>query len=242
MLTPHGRTLLQRARPLLRDLNTVERLASGLRQGWEPDLKLVVDVAFPRERLLAIIAELKRLCPETQLHLADAVMSGAEDVITEGRADLVVSVRVPSNHLGQFLGDVPFVAVAHPSHPLLALGRALSGSDLSRYVQSVVRDSGLKQTRDEGWLGAEQRYTVSSVEASLALVEAGLAYAWLPEHLVAGQVRSGALRTLPLATGGTRYVALYLVLVCPELAGPAARAAVECFLRHALGRSGSADT
>ena len=99
-------------------------------------------------------------------------------------------------------------------------------------MQVVVRDSGLKHPRDEGWLGAERRCTVSSMEASLATVKAGLAYAWLPEHLLSEAIQRGELRALPLEMGGSRPASLYLVLVRPETAGPAAQAAVELFQRH----------
>src|SRR6185312_1312326 len=71
VLTSHGQVLLKRARPLLQDLAALESLARQLKQGWESELRLVVDAAFPRERLLRIIAELQRLCPETQLQLGD---------------------------------------------------------------------------------------------------------------------------------------------------------------------------
>src|SRR6185312_1425705 len=232
VLTPHGQTLLQRARSILRDLNTLELLARSLKQGWEPQLTLVVDAAFPRERLLKIVAELQQLCPNTQMQLSDAVLSGAEEAITEGLADVVVTAHVPNGYFGEFLVDVTFVAVARPEHPLFAVGHELSFDDLARHVQVVVRDSGLKHPRDEGWLGAERRCTVSSMEASLATVKAGLAYAWLPEHVVAECLRNGALQELPLAAGRVRRVPLYLVLVRGEVAGPAARAAIECFQRH----------
>ena len=71
------------------------------------------------------------------------------------------------------------------------------------------------------------------MEASLATVEAGLAYAWLPEHLVAAAIAAGAARALPLDHGATRTVSLYLVLVHAPVAGPAARAAAQSFARHA---------
>jgi DNA-binding transcriptional LysR family regulator len=232
VLTPHGQTLLQRARGLLRDMNTLEMLARSLKQGWEAQLTLVVDAAFPRERLLKIVAELQQLCPNTQMQLSDAVLSGAEDAILDGSADVVVTAHVPTGSFGEFLVDVNFVAVARPEHPLFAVGHDLSFDDLTRHVQVVVRDSGVKHPRDEGWLGAERRCTVSSMEASLATVKAGLAYAWLPEHVVAESLRNGALKPLPLVTGRERRVPLYLVLVHSEVAGPAARAAVECFQRH----------
>src|SRR3954470_6147013 len=59
VLTAHGRVLLKRARSLIDELGTVEKLAGTLRQGWEPELRLVVDAAFPRDRLLKIVAELQ---------------------------------------------------------------------------------------------------------------------------------------------------------------------------------------
>lgn len=238
VLTADGQTLLKRARGAIRDLQNLELLARSIKQGWEPRLCLVVDAAFPRERLLKIVAELQRMCPRTQLQLADAVLSGAEEAITDGTADVVVTTRVPPGFLGDWLLDVGFVAVAHPDHPLLRLDRPVTTDDLARHTQAVVRDSGRKNPRDEGWLESELRCTVSSVEASLATIQAGLAYAWLPEHLVEEPLRRGSLRQLPLAAGVMRKVSLYLVLVRPELAGPAAHAAVEVFQRHvpAVGR------
>jgi DNA-binding transcriptional LysR family regulator len=232
VLTAHGQVLLKRARPLLRDLDALESLARQLEQGWESELRLVVDAAFPRKRLMRIVAELQRLCPDTQMQLSDAVLSGAEEAITGSLADVVVTTRVPPGTLGQWLLDVTFVAVARFDHPLILLEHPLTTADLARHVQAVVRDSGIHSPRDEGWLGAEHRCTVSSVESSLATVEAGLAFAWLPQHIVEEPLRAGTLRALPLALGATRNLPLYLVLVRPELAGPAARAAVECFQRH----------
>ena len=232
VLTPEGQTLLRRARPLLHDLATLELLAGSLKQGWESELRLVVDAAFPRERLLKIIAQLRQLCPNTQIELSDAVLSGAEEAIVDGSADVVVSSHVPAGFLGEFLMDVNFVAVARPDHPLFELHRALMVEDLVRHVQTVVRDSGTKAPRDEGWLGAERRCTVSSLEASLAMIQAGLGYAWIPEHLIGEALRTQSLRRLPLAAGGARKLPLHLVLVHPQLVGPAARAAVECFERH----------
>src|SRR5271156_5830519 len=38
VLTPHGQTLLKRARALLKELDTLELLAGGLKKGWESEL------------------------------------------------------------------------------------------------------------------------------------------------------------------------------------------------------------
>jgi DNA-binding transcriptional LysR family regulator len=233
VLTSHGETLLDRARALLKEMETLELLAQSLKQGWESELRLVVDAAYPRVRLLRIIATLQATCPSTQIQLADVILSGAEEAIVKGAADVVVTSRVPPGFLGDRLLDVTFIAVARPDHALFGIERALTTQDLVHHVQVVVRDSGTSQPRDEGWLGAERRFTVSSMEASLATILAGLAYAWLPEHLVAESLRSGALKRLPLVSGGSRTVSLQIVLVRPDLIGPAARAAVAAFSQPA---------
>jgi DNA-binding transcriptional LysR family regulator len=239
VLTAHGQTLLARSRALVKELDTMEALARSLKQGWESELRLVVDAAFPRARLLDIISELQSSCPSTQIQLADVVLSGAEQAITEGSADLVVTSRVPPGYLSDWLLDVNFVAVARADHPLLQIGRELTTDDLTHHVQAVVRDSGTSHPRDEGWLGAPRRFTVSSMDASLATILAGLAYAWLPEHMLAETLLSGALRRLPLVSGASRNVSLHIVLVHANVLGPAARAAAAAFHRHAKARGPS---
>jgi DNA-binding transcriptional LysR family regulator len=233
-LTPLGRELLRRSRVIVDQFARLESLARAIDTGWESELRLVVDAAFPQDRLLRMLTELQSNCPHTTISLDDAVLSGAEDAITDGTADLVVATRVPSGFLGDWLMDVAMIAVAAPSHPLQLLQRALTLDDLALHTQMVVRDSGRRQ-RDEGWLGAQHRWTVAGIEASRAAVLAGLAYAWLPSHMVAADIEHGRLQPLSLAAGGLRQMPLYVVLVKGETAGPAARKALE-LLQHHLPR------
>jgi DNA-binding transcriptional LysR family regulator len=236
VLTPIGTELLRRSRVVVEQFARLESLARAIDKGWESELRLVVDAAFPQQRLLGLLAELSVSCPHTTISLADAVLSGAEDAITEGLADVVVTSRVPQGFAGDWLMDVEMVAVAAPSHPLHALQRALSLDDLVLHTQVVVRDSG-RHPRDEGWLGAQLRWTVASLEASHAAVRAGLAYAWLPAHLIADDIAASKLKPLQLAAGGSRRMALYAVLVRGETAGPAARQALELLQRHSPPRA-----
>jgi DNA-binding transcriptional LysR family regulator len=228
-LTPHGATLLKRSRALLGQFERLEDIARSLTKGWESEIRLVVDAAFPRQRLLEILAELKRSCSSTTLSLADAVLSGAEDAIVAGEADVIVTTLVPSGYLGDWLFDVSMIAVCAPGHPLAAGERALTLDDLVQHTQCVVRDSGRDRPRDEGWLGAQHRWTVGSVEASLATVRAGLTYAWLPEHLVQPLLRAAQLKPLRLRSGARRKLSMHAVLARPEAAGPAARLAYDLF-------------
>jgi DNA-binding transcriptional LysR family regulator len=239
VLTPRGAALLARARGLLKEWRALEEFAGSLERGFEAVLRVVVDAAFPRPRLLSALLELRQRCPATQVDLAEAVLSGAEEAIVNGAldrsADVVVTTRVPSGFLGDWLYETTFLACASPSHPLFALERKISLHDLEQYQQVVLRDSGTRAPRDEGYLGAKLRWTVGSLDTSIAIVERGLAYAWLPEHTIAASLAAGRLQALPLEAGATRKVPLYLVLARPGEAGPAARTAAELLHRFAQG-------
>ena len=119
-----SRPLLQCACPVIFTEPPASAVASVelLQQGWESELRLVVDAAFPQERLFAVLGELQHSCPNTTISLSDAVLSGAEEAITHRDADVVVTTRVPSNVLGDWLLDVQMIAVAASGHPLHAPG------------------------------------------------------------------------------------------------------------------------
>ncbi|QEL54925.1 LysR family transcriptional regulator [Chromobacterium paludis] len=220
-LTPEGAVLLREAAELLRGAEKLERRAGSLGRGWEPELKVALDSLLPAEVMLAACGDFAGHCRETRLQLHEVVMSGADDALYQGDAALAVASRVPQGFLGDWLLDAEFVACAAPGHRLHEQGGELDGSQLRGEVQVVLRDSGIRQPRDEGWLGAHQRWTVTQPETGIAMVEAGLAFGWLARHRVARQLLEGSLKPLPLVSGAVRKASLYLVLAEPSSAGPA---------------------
>lgn len=232
-LTDNGAALLARANALLGDAWRIEQLAEQMQRGWEAEVRLAVDAAFPSGLLLSALKELARFAPQTRVHLTEVVLSGADQALLQRQVDLAVGTRIPTGHFGERLLDVPFVAVAHPDHPLHRLGRDLTAEDLGREMQVVLRDSGQANPRDDGWLGATLRWTVSNMDSMLRLVAGGVGFAWLPDHLVAGPVKAGTLRPLPLHEGGTRHVGLFLVHSQAEHGGPATRRLADVLLQAA---------
>ena len=226
-LTESGEALLRHAKELLDDALELEQLAHGLAQGWEAEIRLVVDALFPTPLLLRILKEFAPLSPHTRVLLSEAVLSGADEALVTGSADLVIGDRVPPGFLGDHLLDVELIAVAHPDHPLHRLGRDLDADDLSRELHVVVSDSGTLAPRDAGWLGATRRWTVTSPEKRIALLCAGLGFGWIPCHLIEEPLASGRLKPLPLREGQRRKEPLYLIFAQPQLAGPATRALAE---------------
>jgi DNA-binding transcriptional LysR family regulator len=227
-LTRAGRELLRRSRYLLEEALAIERAAGLLAQGWEPVVTLAVEIIFPQDRLLAGLDAFARHTGTTRVELVESVLSGTSEQLLSGTADLAITALVPPGFLGEPIEVVEFVAVARADHPLHALGRALTQRDLRQHRQLVVRDSGLKQSRDAGWLGAEQRWTVGHLATSVDAVARGMGFAWLPRHRIGEMLRAGTLRQLPLAEGAVRHHELYLVFADRDAAGPATRALAQC--------------
>jgi len=222
-LTENGKVLLKNAIDMLDDAQRLEQLAQSLGRGREAEVRLVVDVAFPTTLLLEALAQFTQVAEGTRIQLTEVVLSGADEALFNQSADIVIGTHVPAGYLSNLLLDVEFVAVASPAHPLHRLNRELTSDDLRRHMQIVIRDSGTAHPRDVGWLGSAQRWTVTSMETSLSMVDAGLGFAWLPRHLLQKRLEEGSLWPLPLEQGQSRRAPLYLTYACPGQAGPATR-------------------
>ncbi len=223
VLTEAGSTLLRRARAVLADVASLEALAANLAQGWEAEVRIAVDAVFPPAALLAALGQFGRVCRTTRLEVVESVLSGTTEALLRREVDLAVVGAVPPGFLGTRLTTVDFSAVAHPAHALHALGRPLTSQDLKLYRQLVVRDSGSRRRLDAGWLGAEERWTVSHLKTSIEMLKSGLGFAWVPRPHIEAELAAGTLLPLPLVEGGTRRLDMHLVYTDRDSAGPATR-------------------
>jgi DNA-binding transcriptional LysR family regulator len=222
-LTEQGAVLLRRARAVLADVSSVEALAASLAGGWEPEVRLAVDTIFPPELLLRALDAFAPVSRATRVELIEAVLSGTQEGLLRREVDLAITGLPPPGFLGAPLMPVEFVAVSSPSHPLQRLGRAITAQDLRAQRQLVVRDSGSRRRLDAGWLGAEERWTVTNRTTQIELLKHGLGFAWVPREYVWAELERGELQALPLAEGGTRRQEIYLVHADQDSAGPATR-------------------
>jgi DNA-binding transcriptional LysR family regulator len=232
-LTEAGCALLERSREVMAKARALEVLASTLHQGWEPEVGLAVDAAFPTDVLLQVLARFAERAPQTRVQLREEVLSGTDEVCVQRAADLVIGTSVPPGWLGDRLMEVEFIAVAHPQHALHRLGRELTADDLMQAQQIAVRDSGRASPRDGGWVGAPLRWTVTSMDTALRMVSAGLGFAWLPAHLIREQLAEDSLRILPLREGRFSRAPLFLIFVQTEHSGPAIRLLADILLEVA---------
>ena len=219
VLTPTGELLYRRARTLLENTARLEKAAGELAKGWEPEIRIAVDILFPTWLLLQCFGEFGAEHPDTHLELYETVLGGTEEALAARRVEFAIGTRVPQGFAGDILMPVRTVCMAAPSHPLHRLGRELTVEDLRRHRHIVIRDSGEQRVRSAGWLN-ELRLTVSNKATAIHAVATGMGYAWYPEDSVRGELERGALQPLPLREGAQKAGTIYLVFADREAAGP----------------------
>jgi DNA-binding transcriptional LysR family regulator len=225
-LTPTGEVLYRRAKALLDEAGALEGAAGSLAAGWEPELRLAVEIIFPTWLLLQCFARFAGEHPQTRIELYETVLSGTEEALLQRRVELAICSQIPAGFAGDPLMRLRFIAAAHPDHPLHQLGRELSLQDLRKHRHIVIRDSG-SQRRSGSWLGAEQNWTVSSKATSIHAAAMGMGFAWYPEETVRSELERGLLKPLPLREGAERWAELYLVYADRDYAGPGTRRLAE---------------
>jgi DNA-binding transcriptional LysR family regulator len=234
VLTPAGELLYRRGKSLLEEAARLEHAAGDLARGWEPEIRLAVEIIFPTWLLLGCLAEFARERPEIRIELYESVLGGTDEALASRSVDLAVASSIPPGFVGDLLMPVRAVAAAAPSHPLHRLGRTLTLEDLRAHRHLVVRDSGARRTRQAGWLN-ELRWTVSHKATSIRAAVMGLGYAWFAEESIREELERGALRPLPLREGAQKHGTLYLVFADRDAAGPGTQR-LAAILREAVKR------
>jgi len=219
LLTPTGELLYRRAKVLLEDTARLEKAAGELAKGWEPEIRIAVDIIFPTWLLLRCFGEFCAERPDTHLELYETVLGGTEEALAARRVEFAIASTIPQGFVGDVLMPVRALCVAAPAHPLHRLGRELTTEDLRRHRHIVIRDSGAERVRSAGWLN-ELRLTVSNKATAIHAVTTGMGYAWYPEDSVRAELERGALKPLPLREGAQKSGTLYLAFADREAAGP----------------------
>lgn len=222
-LTQAGELMLRRADYLLDEAAKIEAVANSLGQGTESQLRIAVDEIFPQHLLYNVLDAVSAQFPLLRIELMESILSGANELLQNTKVDIAISPYPLQDGFSEELCQIDFVAVAHPQHALHQLQRQLTKEDLKSCRQIVVRDSSTEQGQDSGWLGAEQRWTVSHMRTSIDMISQGLGFAWLPTSSIQPQLHSGELKPLQLGSGSNRTATLYLVFNDGDRLGPAAR-------------------
>lgn len=222
VLTDAGKALYRKARVLVEEARQMESLAEQFAEGWEPEIRIAMDTLFPDWLMMEVIDQFTQQRPLTRIELRETVLSGTDEALLRKEADLVIGGRIPPGFLGDPVLNIEFIAVASPEHALHKLNRPLDYQDLRLHRQLVVKDSGSRDI-DAGWLGADQRLTVSHLRTSIEAACKGLGYAWYPKLKIQKELDEKSLKPLLLNVGGKRNIQLNMIYADGNYAGPATK-------------------
>lgn len=236
-LTDIGEVMLRRSRQLTQTITELEQLADNLHFGWEPEVRLAIEMVCDRAPLLSIFSEFNEESRGSRLIIDDTVLTGTLEQIIDQSSDVVISHHLPKGVLGEPFCEFKLELVCHPQHELAQLPQPIKQNDLLRHLQLVIRDTAAKPNETEGWLKAEQRWTVSHFDEALRLVKSGLGFCWLPTYMTDEAVERGELTRIQLDGSSYRSGLLYLVLPKGEKTGPCAKLLADKLLQKRLVNS-----
>ena len=223
-LTEAGEVMLRRSRLLTQQVEDLELLAANIDQGWEPEIRVAVELAYPRRFLNAALAAFYPLSRGSRIQLIDTVITGSTEIIQQKKADLVIaaSAIIPKGYLGEPLCVTRFVPVTGRNNPLASITE-LDQNELSQHLQLVIRDTAQKPLDNVGWLRAEQRWTVDNFHEAIEILLLGLGFCWLPDFSVEDALSQGSLIQLNMKQSSERIAAISLVTPKEETLGPGSK-------------------
>jgi DNA-binding transcriptional LysR family regulator len=223
-LTAAGEVMLRRSRVLTQQVEDLELLAANIDQGWEPEIRIAVELAYPKQYLNAALAQFYPLSRGSRIQIIDSVITGSAEIIQQKTADLVIAAAavIPKGHLGEPLCVTRFIPVTGRDNALAQRGD-IDQFELSQHLQLVIRDTAQKPLENAGWLRAEQRWTVDNFYEAIDILQLGLGFCWIPDFLVEAAVSTGSLVQLQLTQSSERVAAISLVTPKEETLGPGSK-------------------
>ena len=184
-LTNAGSELLREGGRLLDEIDAVANRVRRVATGWEPQLTLAVDGLIERTTMLELTAAFFTLEPPTRLKLRDEIMTGTLEALNSGQADLAIGVSVENSAASALqyrpLGEVEFIYVVAPHHPLASVQAPLTDVEMRKHRAVAVADSIQRGNGATiGLFAGQDVLTVSSMQAKLDALLRGLGAGAVP--------------------------------------------------------------
>ena len=208
-LTAAGRELLDEGRRLLVEMDAVANRVRRVSTGWESELTVAVDDVMSRLTVFELVEGFyaQRLpdgqAPGTRLRLRSEVLAGLWETLVSGHADLAIGAMMNTPpHAGielRPLGEVEFVFVMAPHHPLAAFADPLSDAQLLAHRAVAVADSAHRLSPvTVNLLPGQDVFTVPSMGAKIEALMRCLGVGFVPEPQVRDALRLGRLVARPV--------------------------------------------
>ena len=204
-MTQAGQRVLERARSVLGEARSLDRLADELGGEWEPTVHVVADAALP---ITSIVSGIQRFLDRnlpTRVRLDIECQDGVLERFDRDHAELMITLDF-DRELGTFalthLPTLDMLLVASPTH---ALGRVerVEKDELTHHLDLVVKDTASRfiDSPRRSFMGNEHVIYLPDFHAKRLALLAGIGFGWAPRHVVEDDLRSGDLVRIPSSKG-----------------------------------------
>ncbi|MCW8935195.1 MAG: LysR family transcriptional regulator [Gammaproteobacteria bacterium] len=205
-LTESGKFLLLEGRHLLDLVSELENQLRKVSKGWEIELNIAIADMLPSNGLLELIQQFYKEKSGTRIKLHTEVYGGIWDALMSNRADLVIGA--PDNgppgggYHTQALGDIEWVFVVAPGHPLATHKEPIPETIISEYRGIAVADTSRDlPKRTAGIYTGQDVFTVSDFKTKINAHIMGMGVGFLPQYLVKDEIQNGLLIEKKVETG-----------------------------------------
>ncbi|MDA7417976.1 LysR family transcriptional regulator [Xenophilus arseniciresistens] len=205
-LTAAGAELLREAGRLLTEIDAVANRVRRVGSGWEPQLTLAVDGAIARDPMYELVGAFYAQEPPTRLKLRDETLFGTVETLVRGEADLAIGSVLDAARLAltasgiqsRPLGELHFIYVVAPHHPLARETGPLSEAQIRQHRGVVAADSARQgESLSINLVSGQDLLTVPTLQAKLHAQLHGLGGGFLPETMARPWLAAGHLVQLP---------------------------------------------
>jgi DNA-binding transcriptional LysR family regulator len=199
-LTETGRVLVEQARLVLASAARFEGVAMGTRAGLEPELVIAIDPLVPTAPLIESLSALSRTFPNLPVSFSTEGLGGSLRRLRNDPAAIGICLLLPSipDDIAAYpLLRVGMQAVVAPGHPLAALGRPATQTDLEPHVQLVLSDP-VNPGGENFGLASGKLWRFVDLGRRLDFLLGGFGWCRMPDHLVLPLIAAGNLVALQI--------------------------------------------
>lgn len=202
-LTLAGTLFIQEARGVIKKMLDTRRQCQQVANGWRGQLKIAVDIIVKPQRCRQLVLDFYRHFPDVELLVQPEVFNGVWDALVDGRADMAIgatrAVPVGGGFAFRDMGDMRWLCVASPQHPLAGLDGLLNDDQLRPFPSLCLEDTSRNLPKRVTWtLDNQRRLVVPDWASAVDCLCAGLCVGMMPAHQVLPLVQRGELVALQL--------------------------------------------
>lgn len=204
VLTPAGQLLLDEGREILQATNRLANKAKEVATGWEPRLRIAVELDQSYPVFFDVLKEFLEAHPGIEIDVCEVVLNGGWEALAQGRVELLVGspgpVPVQKGYRAVPLAQAEWVPVIASCHKLasIAASREALEASLPGIRRVITHDTSMLEVARSAGLNSEgQTFYVQNIDQKIEAILAGIGIGHLPRQRIHACLDSGEL--LPLA-------------------------------------------